>query len=66
MLRQNLIENINNNYAGRFADQGHELLRLKKFNEAIALFDKLIAINPNNTKALNEKGDALLELEKLQ
>ena len=34
---------------------------LKNFNEAIASFDKALAIKPNNTKALSEKGDALLK-----
>ena len=43
--------------------KGDALAKLKNFDEAIASFDKALAINPNNTKALNEKGDALLKLK---
>ena len=39
--------------------QGHALLELKKFNEAIDLFDKALAINPNNTGVLNDKQTAI-------
>ena len=41
----------------------YALGQLKNFDEAIASFDKALAINPNNTKALSEKGDALLKLK---
>jgi tetratricopeptide (TPR) repeat protein len=36
---------------------------LKNFDQAIASFDKALAINPNNTKALSEKGNALVKLK---
>ena len=36
----------------------------QKYNEAISLFDKALAINPNNNHALASKGDALNALGK--
>ena len=58
--------NMSSDYAGRLSDQGHALLKLKKFNEAIALFDKALAINPNNSSALNGKGVALGQLKNFE
>ena len=34
-------------------------LKLKNFDEAIASFDKALAINPNNTAVLKDKEKAL-------
>jgi tetratricopeptide (TPR) repeat protein len=42
-----------------FYDEGQALLKLGKPNEAIGLFDKALAINPNSTEAFNDKEKAL-------
>jgi tetratricopeptide (TPR) repeat protein len=46
-------------------EKGEELVKLGKVEEAIKCFDKELAINPNNWKALNFKGYCLLWLKKL-
>ena len=43
----------------------YTLAKLKNFDEAIASFDKVLDLKPNNTKALSEKGD-VSEAEKLR
>jgi tetratricopeptide (TPR) repeat protein len=45
-------------------NQGFILSSLGKYNASIALFDKALAIDPNNTAALNGKGNALSSLGK--
>jgi tetratricopeptide (TPR) repeat protein len=42
--------------------KGRILNELKKFNEAIELFDKAIEINPKYSKAFSNKGNSLSEL----
>ena len=55
--------NMTSDQAGRFYEQGNALLGLEQTNEAIGLFDKALAIDPNNTDALTKKGQALTRLE---
>jgi len=43
-------------------EKGHILLKLKKFNEAIGLFDKALASNPNNTDVLKDRQRAVAAL----
>ena len=50
--------------ARKLYDEGDAFLKLKKFNEAIGLFDKSLAINPNDTDVLNDKGVTLAKLDK--
>jgi Flp pilus assembly protein TadD len=39
---------------------------LGKYNEAITLFDKVLAVDPTDVKTLNNKGNALDNLGKHQ
>ncbi len=45
-------------------EQGEDLFKIGKTEEAIKCFDKEISINPTNTNALNFKGYCLLKLKK--
>jgi len=51
--------NTESNDTKALGQKGHALLKLKNFNEAIALFDKALAIKPNNTDVLNFKRAAV-------
>ncbi|MDB9477290.1 serine/threonine-protein kinase, partial [Dolichospermum circinale CS-537/03] len=44
--------------------EGNQLFDLQKYEEAIASFDKAIAIQPNNPNFWNDRGNALGRLEK--
>lgn len=46
-----------------FLDQGEELFKLGKTEEAIKFFDKELDLNPSNTDAINFKGHCLLMLK---
>ena len=51
---------INNN----LINEGISLLILRKYNEALNLFDRVLAVDPNNTLALTNKGTTLVYLQK--
>jgi tetratricopeptide (TPR) repeat protein len=44
--------------------KGRTMIRHNKYVEAVNSFDKALAIDPKNTKALNGKGDALRHLQR--
>ena len=58
--------NKSSDEARKLYDEGQALLKLKKFNEAIASFDKALAINPNNTGVLSDKQKALDALSRVK
>ena len=58
--------NVTSDEAEKLYDQGLALLKLKKFNEAIASFDKVLSVNPNNTSVLKDKQKALDSLSKVK
>ena len=68
LISRNETGNVNDtsNEARKLYDEGHALLKLKKFNEAIASFDKALAINANNTVVLKDKQKALDSLSKMK
>jgi tetratricopeptide (TPR) repeat protein len=45
--------------------RGVELAGLKRFDEALASYDRALAVNPNNTNAHFNRGKALLRLRRL-
>src|SRR5918911_1169045 len=51
---------INNN----LINEGISLLILRKYNEALNLFDRVLAVDPNNAYALSLKGISLAGLHK--
>src|ERR1044071_6569129 len=60
-------ENDNNNQSSSISilnKKGLDLLSSASYNEAIAYFDKILAINPTDATALNNKGFALYSLRK--
>ena len=42
------------------------LVSQEKFNDALAIFDQILEIDPNNVKALNHKGTVLVKMENFQ
>jgi len=42
------------------------LVSQEKFNDALAIFDQILEIDPNNVKALNHKGTLLVKMENFQ
>ena len=40
-------------------NKGNTLYHLGKYNQAIGYYDKVLAIDPNHVKALNNKGNSL-------
>src|SRR5919199_508897 len=53
---------INNN----LINEGISLLILRKYNEALNLFDRVLAVDPNDVKTLTNKGNVLDTLGKHQ
>ncbi len=45
-------------------NQGHTLVELRRYDEAIALIDKVLQLQPNYPEAWVKRGEALLELQK--
>ena len=45
-------------------NRGNALWQLKRFEEALASFDKALAIKPDFAEAPNNRGNALLELKR--
>ena len=45
-------------------NEGISLLILGKYNEALNLFDRVLAVEPSNTLALTNKGTTLVYLQK--
>src|SRR5919197_2241834 len=61
-----ILTNNNNTItnANKLINQGISLLIVGKYNEAISLFDKVLAVDPTNTLALTNKGTTLAYLQK--
>ena len=57
----NTITKANNN---NLVNEGISFLIVGKYSEAISLFDKALALEPNNTLALSNKGTTLAYLQK--
>ncbi|NEO87927.1 MAG: tetratricopeptide repeat protein [Spirulina sp. SIO3F2] len=51
---------------GAWSNRGVSLRRLKKYEEAIAAYDKAIEIELNSSFAWNNRGGVLMELERYQ
>ena len=47
-------------------DESAILVSQEKFNDALAIFDHILEIDPNNVKALNHKGTVLVKMENFQ
>jgi len=54
----NMIEGLHN--------ESVILVSQEKFNDALAIFDQILEIDPNNVKALNHKGTLLVKMENFQ
>jgi len=52
------------NTVNNLINEGISLLIVGKYNEAISLFDKALAVEPTNTLALSNKGTTLVYLHK--
>jgi tetratricopeptide (TPR) repeat protein len=52
------------NTVNNLINEGISLLIVGKYNEAISLFDKVLAVDPTNTLALSNKGTTLAYLQK--
>ena len=48
----------------RFNNRGNALRELKRFDEALASYDKALALKPDYAEALINRGNALLELKR--
>ncbi len=44
-------------------DEGDKFLQMEEYEEAISYFDKVLEIDPENTKAISKKAQALLKLD---
>src|SRR5262249_30347374 len=51
-------------FAETFNNRGNTLQELKRFDEALASYDKAIALKPDYAEALNNSGNALQALER--
>ena len=61
---QTNTNNVTSDEAIELNEKGAALANLGKYDEAIALYDKALAIEPNHVEALNNKGLALDALNK--
>ena len=52
------------NTVNNLINEGVSILIAGRYNEAINLFDKVLAVDPNNTLALSNKGTTLAYLQK--
>ena len=51
-------------YAEAFNNRGNALRRLKRLDEALASYDKAIALKPDYAEAHNNRGNALKDLKR--
>jgi Flp pilus assembly protein TadD len=61
---KSVLTNDNNtitraNTTNNLVDEGISLLVVGKYNEAISLFDKVLAVDPNDVNTLTNKGNVL-------
>jgi tetratricopeptide (TPR) repeat protein len=56
------IIEIKTNTTNNLTNKGIALLIIGKYNEAIRLFDKVLATNPSDPKIMTDKGKALDDL----
>jgi tetratricopeptide (TPR) repeat protein len=58
-LAQSNSSNITNDETKKINDESLALLNLGRYNDLIVLFDRALAIDPNDTEVLYDKGLAL-------
>jgi tetratricopeptide (TPR) repeat protein len=52
-------------YAGSHFNRGRALQALKRFDEAVASYDRAIALRPDYTEAFSERAVAVKELNRI-
>lgn len=57
-------EPLKNNRITKLNERAYECLSGKKYGEALTLYDQILQIEPENRAALNNKGNALTNLER--
>jgi tetratricopeptide (TPR) repeat protein len=57
LQEQNITDDVN-----ALFERGETLRGLGQFNESIVYYDKILAIDPNNTDIMYNKGDSLSDL----